>query len=76
MNNDKAEKLTFDDNNKKKLIEFFKYLMQDGSLVSNVYYYGRLVNLLETGARNFPCTGGFRYMHIDLQGNISACPFW
>ena len=39
------------------------------------YYYSKVINFVETGKRNFPCTGGYRYMHIDSEGNVKPCAF-
>ena len=31
------------------------------------------MNFFETGIRNFPCTGGYRYIQIDSEGNVHPC---
>lgn len=67
--------LVFDFKSKAVLEKFFHYLIKEKSPSPNTYYYSRLIDLLRTGKREFPCTAGFRFMHIDAEGNINPCSF-
>lgn len=67
--------LAFDSNSRSLLESFFHFLINEESPSPNTYYYSRLTDLLRTGKRNFPCTAGFRFMHIDAEGNINPCSF-
>ncbi len=75
QNQDRAESLLFDSASEKKLAGFFRYLIRMEPAGPGSYYYSRLVNYYDTGTRNFPCTGGFRFMHIDSIGNVGPCHF-
>lgn len=67
--------LAFDSKLRSLLVDFFLFLLRNDPPSPNIYYYSRLIELLRTGERNIPCTAGYRFMHIDAEGNINPCSF-
>lgn len=74
-NKENESTLSFDSTSKSKFANFLKFLIQEESPSPISYFYSRLINFFETGKRNFPCTGGYRFMHIDSEGNVNSCSF-
>lgn len=74
-NTENGEDLLFDEKGKKQFIRFLNHLIAKEKPSPSIYYYSKLIHFLNNGCRDFPCTGGFRYMHIDYNGNVKPCPF-
>jgi len=57
----------------KKLIakKFMQIIKQDPQYG---FYYSKLIELFNTGQRNFGCLAGYVTMYLDPFGNISPCP--
>lgn len=72
-NREKSDELSFNSEDKIKLKEFLKRIIKEELVSPSNYYYSRLMELLETGRRTWPCTGGYRYMEIDSEGNVKPC---
>ncbi len=69
LNKDNKKMLQFSDEDKNKMIRFFK-----GGEFMWSFHAESLMNYLETGVMRKPCTCGFNYFFIRSSGELFLCP--
>jgi radical SAM protein with 4Fe4S-binding SPASM domain len=74
-NTEKKDSLLLAASDRERLKIFLERIVGQEPPSPSTYYYSRLTDFLKTGYRNFPCTGGYRFMQIDSRGNVHPCPF-
>lgn len=73
-NQDSASTLALNQKEKKSLKSFLGTIVSQEPPSPSSYYYSKLSSFLDTNRRDFPCTGGYRFIQIDSQGNVHPCP--
>ncbi len=69
LNEDNKKELQFSDEDKKKMIRFFK-----GGEFRWSFHEESLIKYLETGVMRKPCACGFNYFFIRSNGELFLCP--
>ena len=67
------EHLTFSEEDKIILSDFFKTLIEKEPVSPSTYYYWKVLDYLRTGVRTYPCTGSYSLIQIDSKGNVNPC---
>ncbi len=57
---------------KKKIARFFRKILKNDPQYG--FYYTKLIDMFETGKRNFGCLAGYITLFMDPFGKISPCP--